>query len=103
MKYFKKKIKPYLLWYDFADAEQEETFKNIYNEPGFTKIAPRNFLGFHIAGDDGRVYVSIRTKTKLIADDFPILNDQSVIVDKNGTLKETKYGEIWVDTNGQTH
>ena len=93
----------YIVYCVIAGGSYEAKYAHIFHEPGFVKILPGNFLNFDISGNDGKVYVSIVTGNKIVADNFPLLNDYSVIVDDEGSLRTTKYGTIWVDKQGNDH
>ena len=93
----------YIVYCFVVGGSSEAKYAHIFYEPGFVKILPGNFLNFDISGNDGRVYVSIVTRNKIVADNFPVRNDYSVIVDDQGSLRPTKYGTIWVDKQGNHH
>ena len=83
--------------------ENEEKYEYINQLPGFVKIMSGSFIAFPESGDDGRVFVSIASGSRVIADNFPVINDYSVIVDADGFIQNTEYGHIWVDVRGRDH
>ena len=64
---------------------------------------PGKYIAFSVCGYDGDVYVTIKTKTRRIADNFPIKNDHSIIVDADGCVRNTKEDSIWTDAQGVEH
>ena len=71
---------------------------------GYTAIASGSFLGFNPDTNRPTVYITILSKSgRVICHCYPIQDDFSVIVDKRGYVRETKYGKIWVDKSGNQH
>ena len=83
-----------------AGIESETTFEYDILHAGFVRIAPGDYLAFKTAGEDGKVYVSVKYESELVADNFQMDNNYSIIVKKGGYLRKTKMGEIWVDQQG---
>ncbi|KAK4026765.1 hypothetical protein OUZ56_015792 [Daphnia magna] len=73
----------------------------------FTPIYPGDFQSFRLPSNqdpDDPVYITILTDDDLImCNSVPQLENQSVIVDQNGILRNTMTGFIWRDTNGKDH
>ena len=52
----------------------------------------------------GSVYVTILTSSGIVlCGCVAITPDYSLIVDQNGHIRDTKYGELWVDTSGNKY
>ena len=68
---------------------------------GFTKIAPRQFVGFQPRADKKRVYITIVTHSGVVVyNSLPKEEDKSLVVDQSANIKPTKYGQLWVDESG---
>lgn len=77
---------------------------------GLTKIMPDESLAFitdenHFTGE--RVYITIfyekDGELSAVCSGFPRIANGSVIVDETYSVKLTKMGTIWTDTNGIDH
>ena len=72
--------------------------REIIAKHGFTRIAPNTYLAF--APDAERTaYISIFAEEdgRIISKNYPIHENRSVIVNKEGYLREAKYGTIWTE------
>ncbi|KAI9563638.1 hypothetical protein GHT06_011102 [Daphnia sinensis] len=73
----------------------------------FTPIYPGAFESFRLPSNqdpDDPVYITVLTVDDLIMfNSVPQLENQSVIIDQNGILRNTMTGFIWRDTNGNDH
>lgn len=87
----------------YTGATTKAAFKNMLQLPGFVQIPPGGYLSFPITGDDGKVWVSVTSGVRVIADNYPVVNDYSIIVDSNGYVHQAQYGKIWVDVSGVDH
>ena len=103
MSSFPKFADNYTTYWFIVGFREGEKFLHFYQQPGFVRIAPGDYLAFKIAGDDGKVFVSIKSGTTTIADNFPLDNNHSVIADEKGCLQCTKMGSIWTDVKGYDH
>ena len=71
---------------------------------GYTRIAPNSYLGFNPDSSRSTVYITIVSHSgRVICHCFPLTSDFSVIIDKDGYVRETRYGEIWVDKDRIRH
>ena len=72
---------------------------------GFTKIGPHTFFKFEPdTSNSAHVYVTIVTESgEVICECAPKSVNQSVIVDRNGRVQDTKMGTIWTDESGKVH
>ena len=71
---------------------------------GYTAIKSRSLLRFNPDTDRKTVYITILSHSgRVICHCYPKEVDFSVIVDKDGYIRETKYGCIWVDINDKRH
>jgi hypothetical protein len=68
------------------------------NKNGYTRIAPSDFLGFNPDSNRSVVYITILTQSgRIVCHCYPLTEDFSVIVNKEGYVKETEHGHIWVE------
>lgn len=68
------------------------------NKNGYTRIQRNTFLGFNPDSDRNVVYITILTEHgRVVAHCYPLTEDFSVIVNKDGYIRETEYGHIWVE------
>ena len=62
---------------------------------GFTAIAPNSYLAFS-PNAKNTAYISVYTEGgRIVSTNFPVRENRSVIVNKDGYLREAVYGEIW--------
>ena len=75
----------------------KEKTRQFAERNGFTCIGPNTWLAF--APDAERTaYISIYTEDgKLVSTNYPVHENRSVIVNKNGFIREAKYGTIWTE------
>ena len=66
-------------------------------EHGFTVIAPNTYLAF--APDAERTaYISVYTEGgRIVSTNYPVHENRSVIVNRDGYLREAEYGTIWTE------
>ena len=65
---------------------------------GYTRVAPSDFLGFNPDSNRSVVYITILTQSgRIVCHCYPLTEDFSVIVNKEGYVKETEHGHIWVE------
>ena len=68
------------------------------NKNGYTRIAPKDSLGFNPDSSRNVVYITILTQSgRIVCHCYPLTEDFSVIVNKDGYVKETEHGHIWVE------
>jgi len=68
------------------------------NKNGYTRIAPGDFLGFNPDSSRNVVYITILTQSgRIVCHCYPLTEDFSVIVNKEGYVKETEHGHILVE------
>lgn len=99
------------IWVKVVGERKHVTLRNspIGSTAGidFTPIYPGDFQSFRLSSNqdpDDPVYITILTDDDLImCNSVPQLENQSVIVDQNGILRNTMTGFIWRDTNGKDH
>ena len=54
-------------------------------------------------GKDGRVFVSIKSENRQIAENYPLHNNRGVIIDEDGYLQVAENEQMWVDTSGKNY
>lgn len=80
---------------------QMEYFQTEPLKDGFVVIGARDYLAFP-TGDVP--YVSVITeRRRLVCENYRPGGDISIIVTAEGTVKQTRYCKIWVDTDGNSH
>jgi hypothetical protein len=82
---------------------------------GLTKINPGEYLGFKpkigLGGANwinrNTVYITVvyekDTQMQPVCKAFPKASNESIIIAKDCTIRATKMGELWIDTNGKNH
>jgi len=73
---------------------------------GFTKIRPYGFVRFDVdfTGNRDIAYISVVTADgTVVADALPRTKDYSVIITPDGYIIDSKYGDIWLGTNGRRY
>ena len=74
------------------------------NDQEFQKISSGQYVKFK-TGLAEHVYITVQDVDtgQLLVSNFSVDRDHSVIIDRNGQLKNTKYGKIWQDIQGNYH
>lgn len=85
------------------DVEMHWEWNTIQDE--FSKINPRRHSGLNAnLQHRNTVYISIVADNGTeIVNCRPKVGDQSIIVTATGEVRNTQYGSIWVDNEGQNH
>lgn len=99
------------IWVKVVTERKHVTLRNspIGNTLGndFKPIFPGDSQSFRLPSNqdpDDPVYITILTDDDVImCNSVPQLENQSVIVDRNGILRNTMTGFIWRDTNNKDH
>ena len=75
-------------------------------QTAFSRIGPNEYLRFDVPLAPGTkvVYISIFGRDdRRIANGLQRYSDLSIIVTKDGYIKDAEYGSIWKDTSGKNH
>lgn len=72
----------------------------------FSRIPTGKYLKFDVDVGAGKdvVYISVfAADGKVIANGLQRYSDYSIIITKQGDIKDTEYGTLWTDTSGISH
>lgn len=72
----------------------------------FSRIASGEYLRFDVDVESGKkyVYISVFAEDgRIIANGLQRYSDLSIIVTREGNIRDTQYGSVWVDSSGRNH
>lgn len=75
-------------------------------QTNFSCIPTGTYLKFDVDVGGGKnvVYISVfAADGRVIANGLQRYSDYSIIITKQGAIRDTKYGTVWIDTSGKSH